>query len=429
MAVREKNEMNNVMVLGGNLPHCELIKKIQSRGYRVILVDYLDNPVAKKYADVHIQESILDVGTVLEIARQYRPKFIANLCVDRAVVPAAYVCEQIGANNLVGYEQSICVTDKTVMKRVFKENGIKTSPFYVVGSIEEVHDLHLNFPVVVKPADASGSIGVQKVATEAALLESLPKIFEISRTGKVVVEEFCDDLEVSIDCFVQNDKIDILLVRQKLKRCLADGLAYPTGSIILSEYPCHSEEGIKAMARKIVDVFGLRNTPFFLQAFIDRKGELSMIEFGVRIGGGMSYQIIKSTTGFDIMDAALDCYEGKMAKISYNKPSSVYSTNYMFTRPGVFDRIVGYEALVAEGMIDKFSVLATKGHVSDGVITSRNKTGYFFVHASDVAALFEKCKSIVGRLDILDCDGHSIFNRDIFDETFKTALPYYLEPR
>lgn len=419
----------NVLVMGGRKIHYELIKKLNARGYHTVLIDYLDNPMAKSVAHEHVQESILDTEKVLAIAKQYRPKFIANLGVDRAVVPCAFICEKLGLPNFVGYEQSIRVTDKTVMKRVFKENGIKTSPFYVVGSIGEVHDLHLNFPVVVKPADASGSIGVQKVASEDALVESLPKIFEISRTGKVVVEEFCDDLEVSIDCFVQNDKIDVLLVRQKLKRWLAEGLAYPTGSIILSEYPCHSEENIKAMARKIVDVFGLRNTPFFLQAFIDRKGELSMIEFGVRIGGGMSYQIIKSTTGFDIMDAALDCYEGKLAKISYSKPSSVYSTNYMFTRPGVFDRIVGYEDLVAERVIDKFSVLATKGHVSDGVITSRNKTGYFFIHASNVAALFEKCKNIVGRLDILDCDGHSIFNRDIFDETFKTALPYYLEQR
>ena len=415
----------NVMIMGGNIPHRELILKIKERGYFTILVDYLDNPAAKDVADLHIQESILDVDKVMAIAEQYKPKFIANLCVDRAMVPTAYVCEKLGIHNFVDYEQSINVTDKCSMKKVFQEHGIKTSAFYTVTKETDLSDYQIYYPVVVKPADASGSIGVKKILTQESLHEYLPKAFEISRSGGVVIEEFCDDLEVSIDCFVQDDKIDILLVRQKMKQKSMDSLVYPLGSIILNEYPCDSEENIRKMARKIVDTFKLKNTPFFLQAFINQAGELSMIEFGVRIGGGMSYQIIKSSTGFDIMDAALDCYEQKIPQVVYHRPNHVYSTNYIFTNPGIFSHIEGYEKLLEDGTIDKFVTLAAKGHHSDGVVTSRNKTGYFFIHADNILSLFEKTRYIVSQLDVKDEQGNSIMKKELFEETLSYIEPYY----
>lgn len=415
----------NVIVMGGNIPHCELIKKIQSRGYHVILIDYLDNPAAKYVADEHIQESILNTEKVLEIANRVQPRFIANLCVDRAVVPTAYVCEKLGIHNLVAYEQAVKVTDKCVMKKVFQDNNIKTSAFITVKQGDSIEPLNISFPVVVKPADASGSIGIKKILSIEELNAYLPEAFKISRSGGVVIEEFCDDLEVSIDCFVQDDEIDILLVRQKLKKRSDTSLVYPIGSIILNEYPRNSERNIREMARKIVDTFGLKNTPFFLQAFINSRGELSMIEFGVRIGGGMSYQIIKSSTGFDIMEAALDCYEQKHTIVKYHMPNFVFSTNYMFTESGVFDHIEGFELLVNNGTIDKFVELATKGHESDGIVTSRNKTGYFFIHAVDIEELFLKTKNIVNQIDIIDNKGHSIFKRDLFFETIESVEPFY----
>ena len=415
----------NVMIMGGNIPHRELILKIKERGYYTILVDYLENPAAKDVADLHIQESILDIDKVMAIAEQYKPKFIANLCVDRAMVPTAYVCEKLGIHNFVDYEQSINVTDKCSMKKVFQDHGIKTSAFYTVTKETDLTDYQIHYPVVVKPADASGSIGVKKILTQESLYEYLPKAFEISRSGGVVIEEFCDDLEVSIDCFVQNDEIDILLVRQKMKKKSTDSLVYPLGSIILNEYPCNSGENIKKMARKIVDTFKLKNTPFFLQAFINKEGELSMIEFGVRIGGGMSYQIIKSSTGFDIMEAALDCYEQKNATIAYHTPEHIYSTNYIFTKPGTFSHIEGHDNLIQEGVIDKFVTLAAKGQNSDGVVTSRNKTGYFFIHADDIHSLFEKTRNIVAQLDVKDTSGKSMMNKELFEETLSYIEPYY----
>ena len=55
----EKSMVSNkktAIVLGGTSPHAELIKKLKHRGYYIILVDYLENPLAAKVADEHIRE-------------------------------------------------------------------------------------------------------------------------------------------------------------------------------------------------------------------------------------------------------------------------------------------------------------------------------------------------------------------------------------
>lgn len=417
--------MQKVLVLGGNIPHKRLIEKLKSRGFYTVLVDYLENPPAKEVADIHYQESILDIPSITDVALKEKPDYIMNLCVDRAMVPMAYVAEKLSIKTIIDYETALKVTDKCLMKNVFKENGIRTSEFWIITPETDISRVDFRFPLVVKPADASGSIGVKKICSYGDLKEYLPTAFSLSRSGNVVAEEFVDELEVSIDCFVYDNQIDILLVRQKMKMTKEDSLSYPLGSIILKDFPNNSEENIKKMARKIVDTFNLKNTPFFLQAFIDKRGELSMIEFGARIGGGMSFQIIENVTGFDIMNASIDCYIGKTPSISYHAPEFVFSTNYIFTKPGKFVSAVGLDSLLANGTIERFVILAENGHISDGVVTSRNKTAFFLVKEKDIHSLFNKVRYIVDNIDILNEDGESIMNKELFENTLSNIEPYF----
>ena len=78
------------IVLGGTNPHIELIKNLKKRGYYTILVDYAENPLAKDYADEHIQESSLDKEKVFKIARDRKVNLVISTCSDQANVTACY---------------------------------------------------------------------------------------------------------------------------------------------------------------------------------------------------------------------------------------------------------------------------------------------------------------------------------------------------
>ena len=84
------------IVLGGTLPHCELVRNLQGRGYYVILIDYLEAPPASSVADEHVQESTLDKELVLHIARKREASLVISTCIDQANVTACYVMEKLG---------------------------------------------------------------------------------------------------------------------------------------------------------------------------------------------------------------------------------------------------------------------------------------------------------------------------------------------
>ena len=83
-------EKQIALVLGGTVPHMELIRQLKERGYYTILIDYLDNPPAADVADEHIKESTLDEEKVLEIAKQRRASLVISGCVDQANISACY---------------------------------------------------------------------------------------------------------------------------------------------------------------------------------------------------------------------------------------------------------------------------------------------------------------------------------------------------
>ena len=100
------------LVLGGTVPHMELILQLKNRGYYTILIDYLENPPAADAADEHIVESTLDKEKVLEIAVERKVELVISGCVDQANISACYAMEKLGKYVPYSYEIARKVTNK-----------------------------------------------------------------------------------------------------------------------------------------------------------------------------------------------------------------------------------------------------------------------------------------------------------------------------
>ena len=80
---------------------------------------------------------------------------------------------------------------------------------------------------------------------------------------------------------------------------------------------------------------------------------------------------------------------------------------------------------MSKNIIEKFVVLVPKGHLSDGAVASRNKTGYFLVKDRTIHDLFDKIRLIVTEIDVLNPEGNSIMDKTLFEETLTEVEPYY----
>ena len=176
-------EKQVALVLGGTSPHIELIRKLKARGYHVILVDYLDNPPARKHADLHIKESTLDKDLIVSLAREYNAALVISTCIDQANSVCCYVAEKLGLPHPYSYSTSLDVTDKGLMKKIMVDNGIPTSHYMLVTDVEEVDWSGIVYPSVVKPVDCNSSKGVCRVDSKEEAVERLFQALGMSRSG------------------------------------------------------------------------------------------------------------------------------------------------------------------------------------------------------------------------------------------------------
>lgn len=401
-----------VIVLGGNIPHCTLIKELKDRGYYTILVDYLDNPPAKSIADIHIQESTLDQEKVLEIAQKYHPQYIVDACIDRPIPVVGYVSEKLGLFCPFGYKESLIGTNKNLMKQMMIDHQIPTSQFINITSLEQIDDINLNYPLIIKPSDASGSIGITKVDSKKDLKENVQLALKHSRSGEAIVEEFVSGMEIQVDCFISNGKCQILVIKEK-RKFRTDVLTLSYGSMIpalISEEVAHK---IQAACDQIVNVLHLNNCPFFLQALVDEKN-ISIIEFGLRIGGMLSYKMIEQITGLNVISTAVDAYTECTPSIRINPIKTIYTTNHIFPKKGVVASVTGVNELLEKKIITDYTQFMTMGSSSDGKLESKDRIGTFTIIADNLEDYHQKMKTAIDTLDVLDADGNSIMRKDIY---------------
>jgi biotin carboxylase len=122
----------------------------------------------------------------------------------------AWVAERLGLPG-IPYEASLDASDKERMRRRFYDAGIPSPKFLVIKDFDgkTPPKLPFPFPVVVKPVDNMGSRGCRRVDNPSDLMIALPEALKFSRSGRVIVEEYIDGPEFSVDAIVCQGEITI----------------------------------------------------------------------------------------------------------------------------------------------------------------------------------------------------------------------------
>lgn len=401
-----QRNMKTAIVLGGTSPHIELVKALKQREYYTILLDYYDDPPAKKYADEHIKESTLDLEKVLLVACEKRADLVISACVDQANSTCCYVAEKLGLPHPYSYETSIQVTVKSEMKMIMAEGEIPTSWFMFGKDEQSIDWKRVVYPAVVKPVDCNSSKGVRRVDTVDEAKLYFNEALRFSRNHCAIIEGYVDGVEIQVDCFATDDGAQVILTRQKKHIPCKENEELNSEGSILPAPICKGLEGqIQDIATKIARSFKLSNTPFFYQAIVDNDGHINVLEFAPRIGGGLSYYILKYIAGFDAIEAVCNSYLGIKTSVSSRPLDSVYSTNLLYMNEGIFDHIDGFSEAQNRGHIIASFVTKEKGVHIDNKLRSGNRVGAFIVKADSIEELKEKEEKAYALIEVFDAEG------------------------
>lgn len=399
------------LVLCGGKPQIALIHELKRRNITAILADANDKATAVQYADVFYKVSTLDVVGIEKIALAEKVDFILSVCADQMLLVAAQLSEKLNLPCYIDYETAKNVSSKEYMKRIFVENNIPTAKYIVGSSISLSVIEGLNFPLIVKPVDCYSSRGVKKVLNYDELLSAFENAKNLSRTGTVIVEEFVEGLELSVDIYVENGKVNILCIRSLDKIPNSEKFIICRGN-----YPAKislaTKGRVQDVAQKIVEAFGLVDTPMLIQMKINDE-QIHILEFCARTGGGIKYRLLPKVCGFDVVKAVLDLTLGEKPHVDIKPLNTFIVDEFLYCNPGILDHTEGFEELLKDGIIDHYEVYKSAGYQFDEISSSGDRVAYFSVVADTEAELRRKHQMAASVVKAVDNKGKDLIQHDI----------------
>ncbi len=189
------------------------IRIAKAGGWRVIVAAKEMCPEAAELADHVEYVDLRSAGRIALVARKYRRKYgldgVFTAGTDFSIT-VAQTAEELGLPG-ISFETAFAATNKARMRAVFAEHRLPGPRFYEITSLKNCReaDSNLSFPVVVKPVDNMGARGVRRVDTKEELATAVEEAMEHSAAAAVIVEEYLQGDELSLDAVVYNGKITI----------------------------------------------------------------------------------------------------------------------------------------------------------------------------------------------------------------------------
>ncbi len=403
------------LVIAGGVPQIELIKQLKDRGITTVLADGSPNAVARPYADSFYLVNIFDAPAVRAIAEKEQVDFLLTVCADQVLLVVAEVSEMLGLPCYIDFKTARDVSDKIRMKRIFKEIGIPTTDYVECDCLDMETISHLRYPLVVKPVDAYSSKGVRKAENEKELRRFYTEARTISRSGGVIVEEFFQGEEISVDAFVVKGKAKILAVTNSEK--IRDNDRFV---IFRGRYPSAAPDSvllkIEEIAQKIADGFGLVDSPLLIQLLYNGD-EVSVLEFCARTGGNMKWLLIKYSCGVDVIAATIDITLGRKPDLELKDTGHrIVVDDFIYCYPGVFDHFEGFDAMVEQGFINEFHPTRIKGTEMRGATSSSDRIAGMNIVADSIEQFNMKERKILESVKVVDINGRDIMRRDLLSE-------------
>lgn len=404
-----------IMVLAGGNDQAALIQELRKKieGVEVILIDFAPNVVAAKYADRHIVESTMDLPKVKEIAQREKVDYIMTACGDQPLLTMAVVSEELGLPCYLSKKQVLNLTNKMYMKRLMVVNDIPTSRFKTFTSKDQLNTEGLTFPLVVKPVDSNGSKGVRKVCNREELEKYLPEAFRFTLTDTVIVEEFCEGVEISADFYICDGKAKKVMWCQLNKYEVDDSTQVIYQSIIPPTLSEKASETLMEVANKIAKGYEVDNSPLLVQAMINGD-DVKVIEFSARLGGGAKYKTIQNVTGFNVLRANLESMLGEKPKVEINDDGRCFSRCHIYVEGGVFSAIEGLEQLQQRGIIDEYVLTKPFGVETGSPKSSSDRVASVFISASSKEELANKIKDAISNIKVLNENGKDMLFREMY---------------
>jgi biotin carboxylase len=279
------------------------IRKAKALGLKVLAID----------ADAEA-EGFADADRVLNLPLNEEDKILAALaemkvdlrgavsfCSDAGVPLAARIRERF---DLPGARPDVCcrLVNKALQRNLWVQHGVPGPRVQVVETPQAAMaaiDL-FGFPLIIKPADSSGSRGVTKLESpQDDLHDAVDRAFQHSRSAQVLLESYMHGTEFTVETFSVRGTHHVLAVTEKKKvegtrGTVARELATP-------QRPFEVVDRIADVVVRAYTALGYEDGPGHAEVMLMHDDSVGLVEVAGRGGGFLVFDsLVPAVSGIDI---------------------------------------------------------------------------------------------------------------------------------
>ncbi|MBU1152746.1 alpha-hydroxy-acid oxidizing protein [bacterium] len=297
-----------IMIIGGGVMQIPAIFVAKEMGLTVMVTDYNPNAYGLSLADIPLVMSTKDIEGSVRMAKESNREVKIDGVITVGTDASMTVAAVANALKLPGIEFEVAekATSKIKMREAFSKNNVPSPKFLPCWSMGDTFwaAKEIGFPLVIKPSDNMGARGVTLIKEKSEIEWAFHLAKESSPSGEILVEEYMEGPELSIDALVYDEEVDFCGIADRI-------IDFPPhfvelGHTLPSCLPKETqkaackvmEQGIKALG---IDIGAAKG-----DIKITKEGP-KIVELAARLSGGfMSGYTLPLATGFNIIKAAIE---------------------------------------------------------------------------------------------------------------------------
>lgn len=295
--------------------------------------------------------------------------------------------------------------DKYVMRRLLATAGVAVPAFWHFTTAADPEWIagQVSYPCVVKPLRRTGSQGVIRADTPAALVAAIARLGQILAAGgsedgpyPFLIEEYVPGVEVALEGMLDDGNLHVLALFDK-----PDPLEGPffeeTIYVTPSRLPAATQEAIADTTRAAASALGLCRGPIHAELRLNERGPW-LLEVAGRSIGGLCSHILRFGVDHSLEELILRQAVG-MEIESYRRQEGARGVMMIpIPAKGLLREYTGVEEAEAIAGITGVEITAPRNNVLTPLPEGDSYLGFIFAQADTPAAVEAALRSAHARL-------------------------------
>ena len=373
-----------VLIFGVGPLQESIIGRAKKMGLYTVGIDPCADATCKDCVDAFEVVPGQDYEGHCAVVEKYGIDAIVTAATDKPLVMMARIAEKYGFP-FYSVETAQWSTDKFQMKERFELGGVPHAQGRLISKAEEAEGLV--FPVIIKPRDNSGSRGVKLCRNKEELEASMNEALDVSKLDTVLVEEFIEGPEYSIEGLHHDGKSEVIQFTEK--KTTEFPYNVELGHIQPANISKENQQIIREIVSKIGSALHFENCPSHTELKINDRG-IFVIETSPRLGGDyITSTLTPLSTGVNLEDELLKISLGENIN---PQPKAVQYSGvrfFSFEEGSVIKHIPNSEFVKTWPHVVDFSFNLKEGEKVNRITSSLNRYGHLTLTAGNRDAIEE----------------------------------------